>query len=1008
MKRFLQFVIRNPVAVILALAMMGVAGVFAMLHLPTGLFPGLDIPVVNVICHQPGAAAEDMELMVSRPIEDRLRTIPGIRRVSSTSLEGICQITAEFDWGVSLGDARQFVQGEISAVQGQLPAGVEPRLENIGTTLQEVAGYVVTGGDPVALRAIVQTDFSSRLMNAEGVSRVEILGGDDPAYIVRLRPEALARLHLSAGDVATALKSHNLSMAADFIERGGREYLIRGDSRLQSLEQVRMVPLVSGGGRAVFLGDIAAVRRGRVPKHYRIHGNGVPAVAFLVSKQPAANTIDVAGRVDRELESLSRLLPQGAKIRKFYDQSEIVVAARDSLVWDLLVGAFLAVVVLYFFMGSLRPTLVVAATIPLALLATVALMQWFGQSFNVVTLSALTLAVGMVVDDAIVVAENVTRRMAAGTAPQDAALAGAVEIAGPDASGTFTTAAAFAPLLLVGGIAGLFIRPFGLVLSSALLASLVVSLTFVPMMLGRTRHVPPRRVPGARLLAWVDSLLQRVLRFGFAHRGAMIGVGVATLALGGLASLLGPVRILPPVDEGAILVEYTMPPGTSLEESNRIGNILEREALAQRDVVTVFRRTGSPERYYQIEGVNRGEMMIKLAPRSVRKRTPDEVMAALRKKFANLPGVVFLYHQPTQEKMEEGLSGLPAIFGVTIFGPDANELTRLAAEAEAVMAKDPALANIVNNTKIKSPRIVVEPDPMALAQTGTTPAAVFQTVRAARFGIHATDIVRQRQTTQVLVELGGTGATTLESLRSLPVPVPNGAPVPLEKLARVRVEQQPAAVTRLNGQRQITILAEVEGDIPSVVKRLGKKFEALDMPEGYSIAFTGQYEVLMRTIRDLALVALAAVALIYLIMVMQFRSWTQPLLVLVTVPLAMVGAIVLLAISRVGLDISVGMGALTLVGIAVNNAIVLLDYANRRAASGLPMTDALSEAVSVRLRPIAMTAATTIFALLPVALNPDIGSRIFQPFAVTVIGGLLSATAVTLVFVPVLAARSPE
>jgi len=617
-------------------------------------------------------------------------------------------------------------------------------------------------------------------------------------------------------------------------------------------------------------------------------------------------------------------------------------------------------------------------------------MLWFGQSFNVVTLSALTLAVGMVVDDAIVVAENVTRRMAAGTTPQDAALAGAVEIAGPDASGTFTTAAAFAPLLLVGGIAGLFIRPFGLVLSSALLASLVVSLTFVPMMLGRTRHVPPRRVPGAWLLAWLDSLLQRVLRFGFGHRGTMIGVGVATLALGGLASLLGPVRILPPVDEGAILVEYIMPPGTSLEESNRIGNILEREALAQRDV-------------------DRGEMMIKLAPHSVRKRTPEQVMAALKAKFANLPGVVFLYHQPTQEKMEEGLSGLPAIFGVTIFGPDVNELTRLAAEAESVMAKDPALANIVNNTKIKSPRIVVEPDPLALARAGTTPAAVFQTVRAARFGIHATDIVRQRQTTQVLVELGGTGAATLESLRSLPVPVPTGAPVPLEKLARVRVEQQPAAVTRLNGQRQITILAEVEGDIPSVVKRLGKKFEAIDMPEGYSIAFTGQYEVLMRTIRDLALVALAAVLLIYLIMVMQFRSWTQPLLVLVTVPLAMVGAIVLLAISRVGLDISVGMGALTLVGIAVNNAIVLLDYANRRAAAaGLSMTAALSEAVSVRLRPIAMTAATTIFALLPVALNPDIGSRIFQPFAVTVIGGLLSATVATLVFVPVLAARSPD
>jgi len=1006
MKRFLKFAIRRPVVLLLVLVPICLAGVFSMLNLPVGLFPGMDIPVVNIVCHQPGAAAEDMELMISRPIEDRLRTIPGIRRVSSITVEGITQITAEFDVGIRLSDARQFVQAEVSATQGELPDGVQPRLENIGTTLQEVAGYVITGGDPVAVRALVKTDLSSRLMNAEGVSRIEVLGGDDPAYFVKLHHESLSRLHLTVNDVANALKQHNLAMPADYLEQGGREYLIRGDSRLHTLEDVRNVPVVSGQKQTVVLGDIATLRRAHVPRHYRIDGNGEPSVAFLVSKQPAANTINVVEEVDAELESISHLLPPGASIKKFYDQSEIVSAARNSLVHDLLIGALLAMGVLYFFMGGVRATLVVAATIPLALLTTVALMQWLGQSFNVITLSALTLAVGMVVDDAIVVAENVMRRISSGSDPQQAALDGALEIAGPDASGTFTTAAAFAPMLLVAGIAGLFIRPFGLVLGAALLASLVVSLTLVPILLSRTRNTKKLHPLGARPLRWLDTRLQSILRFGFAHRGIMIGVGVGLLALAGLASLLGPIRILPPVDEGSILVEFIMPPGTSLEETSRIGKILEQETLEQKDVSTVFLRVGSPERYYQIEGVNRGELLIKLAPHSVRTRTPDEIMDALRKRFKKIPGVVFLYHQPTQEKMEEGFSGLPAIFGVTIFGEDLNELTRLAAEAESIMAKDPDLANIVNNTKIKTPRIVVEPNLPALSRLGLTPAEMFQSIRAARFGVRATDIVQQRQRIQVLVELDPLGdAPTPKSLGALLIPTPHGQPVPLSQMATLRTEYQPAAVTRLNGQRQITILAEVEGDIPTVVNRLKKKFKPLDLPEGYSISYTGQYKVIMKAIRDFALAVVAAVALIYLIMVLQFGSWLQPLIIMATIPIALVGAVILLAVTRVGVDISVGLGALTLVGIAVNNAIVLLDYANHRAGEGISMVDALSEAVSVRLRPIVMTATTTIFALLPVALNPEIGSRIFQPFAVTVIGGLLSATLGTLLFVPILAGR---
>ena len=1007
MRKILQLTIGNPIAVILLVTVAAWGGAFALLHLPVGLFPGLDVPVVNIISHYPGASSEDMELLIARPIEDRIRTIPGVRRVASTSIEGVSQITAGFDWGTRVTDARQLVQSELSSVHSRLPVGVSPRLENIGTTLQEVAGYAVYGGgSPIELRTTVQTELASRLMGVEGVARVEVLGGDEPAFIVQLQPDALTREHLTMGEVTQALARYNRAVAAGFIDRGSREYVIRGDSRLQTLEDVLAVPVVSRGARSVLLKDIASVRSGRVPRHYQVHGNGLTAVAFIVSKQPSASTIDVVRGIDEEMKGFKPLLPPGAEVRKFYDQADIVTEARDSLFHDLVAGAILAAAVLFFFMGTFRATLIVSGTIPITLLATLAMMQAFGQTFNVITLSALTLAVGMVVDDAIVVAESIVRHLQSGADRQAASLVGAAEIAGPDASGTFTTVAAFAPLLFLGGIAGLFVRPFGLVVSIALLASLVVSLTFVPMIFAHIGMSGRRRAMGSPFLARLDQALQKILAFTFAHRGLTVLLAMLTLGLGGLAAWLGPVSVLPPIDEGAILIEYVMPPGTSLQESDRIGNILERQALSQQDVATVYRRTGSPERGFQIEGVNRGELTIKLAPRSLRTRRLDQIMESLRRQYQKIPGVVFLYHQPTQERMDESLSGLPAMFGVTIFGSDMNELVSLAAQAGKIMAKDPALANIINNTKIESPQIVVQPDPVELARSGLVPSDVFQTIEAGRFGVQATTIVRQRQQVQVLVKADSPPEATLDWLEKLAIATPAGETVPLGRVANIRLSHLPAALTRLNGQRQVTILAEVNGSIPAAVKRLRQKFSAIHLPRGYSIAFTGQYQVMKRTIVDFVLVGLAAVMLIFLIMAMQFRSWLQPLIILATIPAALVGAIVLLAVTRVGIDVSVGMGALTLVGIAVNNAIVLLDYGNGQKESGRSLTEALRTAASVRLRPILMTATTTIFALIPVAVNPAVGSRIFQPFAITVIGGLLSSTLATLVLVPTLATIS--
>ncbi len=1030
MRRALGALIDHPRVALLVLAALALLGVDAAFRLPVDLFPNLDVPVVNVITHDPGAVPEDVELLVTRPIEGAMRAIPGVERVASTSAQGLSQVTVQLPWGTSVRDARQLVQTGLAHLQGVLPPGVSPRLETLGTTLEEVSGYVLYGaGDPVALGNAVRHDLAPRLQGVEGVASIQVLGGARRAFWVDLRPDLLARLHLSVADVADLLGSHNTGAVAGFLDQGGREALVRGDARLTGLDDLASVPLVSGGARSVLLGSVAEVSEGHAPAHFSIRGDGRPAVALVVRKEPGASPARVVAGVDRALARLTGLtgkgdlLPPGTRVEKFYDQSEILAESEHEILVDLILGAALAVVALYLFLGALRPTLVVAATIPLTLLATLLVMRWAGLGFDTVTLTALTLAIGMLVDDAIVVAETIDHRRRTTPDPREAALAGTMEIAGPDASGTLTTVAAFLPLIFVTGIAGLFLRPFGITLAAALLVSLVLSLTLVPLLLGRgggraVRSEAREDFLGARLLARLDRGLQRALGVCFRRRWLVIAVSAAALGLAALAALGTGVSLLPPIDEGALLIEYVMPPGTSLAESDRVGSILDRIALAERDVTTVYRRTGSPETGTQIEGVNRGELQIKLAPRGERSRSATAITADLRRAYSKIPGVVLLYHQPTQEKIDESFSGLPALFGVTVYGEDLGRLTELAGRVETLLEGDPAVSGVVNNTKVRAREIDVRLDRAALARHGARPGEVLAALRAARTGLEATTVVRQKESVGVWLRLTESGAGSAggrapgeadpASLARLPVPLSSGALVPLGRLARVEARPSPAEITRLDGEREITLVAEVDGSIPGLVRRLREQFRSLHLPAGYSVDVSGQYPVLIRTAEEMGLVLAGALLLIYLILGVQLGSWLQPLAILATVPLALAGGLVALAVTRRPVDLSVAMGALTLAGVAVNNAIVLVDFANRRTAAGLGRREALREAASVRLRPILLTTATTVAALLPAAIGTTLGSRVFQPFAITVIGGLLAALAGSLLLVPTLALLLPE
>ena len=1013
MRRFLNRVIGHPLLITLAILAVCALGLYSSFQMPVDLFPEMNVPLVNIVTQFPGAAPNDAELLVTRPIEDAMRGIQGVERVASQSFVGLSVVTVQFTWGTPLAEARQLVTAPLARVRGQLPMGVEPRVAYLGMTLLQVQGYVLYGaGDPVELKNDAQYELASRLMGIAGVGSVEVMGGEDPAYVIEARPELLSALHLSVNRLSSILQENNFSRLEGFMDRSSKEYLIRGEARLRSIEDVKAIPVANELGQPVLLGQVASVKEWRAPKHYAVEANCVPAVALLIFKQPGASTLKVAREVDAAMGSLSGLLPAGARASKFYDQSEIIAKGRTEIFHDLILGAILAVGVLFLFLGRLKPTLVVAFTLPLTLLATLAALHLMGQGLNMITLSALALGVGMFSDDAIVVAENIARHRQLGLGPEEASIEGGAEISGPDASGSFTVVFAFLPLVLVTGLSGVFLRPFGLSVSAGLLASLVLSLTFVPLLMSRVKEAAAtERSVGAKLLRHLDEGLQHLLKWAFARRKAVLITSVVLLIASGASLLLiKGFSLLPPIDEGAILIEYRLPHGTALETSVKLGEALSKIALKDPDAKTVYLRVGAPSGTLVSDPINRGELQIKLRDHG-RSRSLGAVMDSLRESYSRYPGVVFLYHQPTQEAMDEAFSGLPAFFGVTVFGPDLQVLTKLAADVQSILQRDPSVAAVVNPSEIGAPEIVVRVRYPDLARFNTAAGDVLDAVAAYRYGVEATQILSERRVTGVWIRLSPverTDPNSIRAIRQLPIPTADGGYVPLDRVADVTVASSPAILTRLNGQREVSLTADVTGSIPGLVTRLNRSFARLNLPKGYAIGYSGEYKTIVKMGLEILFAMVLAVIGIYFIMVIQFGSWKQPLVVLAAVPFALGGAMVALAVARQPIDVSVGMGLMTLIGICVNNAIVLVEYSNRAERGGLERREALLHAASVRLRPILMTALVTLFALLPAAIVAPSGSRIFQPFAVTLLGGLFTAALATLVLVPVLAAgRSP-
>jgi len=996
----LEKIIRNPIIVIIGVIILSLGGLASLRNMPVDLFPRLDYPLINIITHYPAGTAEDMEQLVTRPIENAMLGLNNLRRVRSTSAPGFSQVTVEFTWGMDVLQARSQVSSRLSVAS--LPAGTKPELENIGTSLAMLSTYTLSGGDPVALRNWAQYQLSPRLAALPGVARVEVMGGGEMAWRIDVDPLSLLRHKISMQDIDDAVRASNVLDTGGYIEWHSRDMLVRTEGRLLKLDDLKNVIIGHDkDGQALKLGDVAHVYSRNKPQRYAITSNRLPAVAFTVQKQPAASTLVVSKAIDDALASYN--LPQGAKLEKFYDQAEIIGLAYRNMRNNLLLGTILAIIAIFWVLGHSRTSMVIAISFPLVALASFAAMGVFDLGLNLMTLGALTVAIGLIGDDAIVVLENIDRHKAFGKAPLQAAIDGTKEVLSADIAGTMTVLAAFAPLVLVSGLAGRLFQPFGLTFIFILLFSLIVSLTLIP--LAAVYWAPKKPRPdahdtgGARWIKWLSKWNLRFLDKLMLHRGKTILLTTILLlvSLGLLA--FNSARLLPLLDEDSLLLSYQLAPGTSLSESDRLGDELEGKLLALPEVSAVFRRTGSPESSFYIEGPDEGELVVRLdrakAPNALAVKTKIEGI------LSHYPGVVSRVNEPTSEKLDESLSGLPAMFGITLYSNNLQSLYDAAARVEKATQTVNGVNNVVNNTKIPVDQVQVKINRAALARFDIRAKDVAKTVRAAMQGETITQVIIDQRPVDVFLRYTTARRDSLESLKKILVTGKSG-PVPLSQLVDINTMSSYPIIEHQRGIRTLTLTAEVDGNPLAVISKLDGALLALHLPDDVTWGYTGEYGQLMQTGAKLLWVFLASALLVYGIIALQLGNLLDPAVVLTKLPLDFMGAAFALFITHQHLDLTIAIGFITLIGVATNNGIMLLTFTRNFRREGMDAISAVRKAVQLRTRPMVLTHLTTLLALIPATLGLGAGPQLLQPLGIMLFGGLTAGTLLTLNLLPVI------
>jgi cobalt-zinc-cadmium resistance protein CzcA len=1015
MQRLVELSLAHRLVVLLLAGLLIAAGWMSFRSLPIDAFPDVTNIQVTVISQAATLSPLEIEQLVTYPIEQACTGLPHSTEVRSLSKFGLSMVTVVFEDGTDIYFARQLVMERIFSVQNELPDGTSSGLGPISTGLGEVYQYTLESPerDLMELRSLQDWVLRPILRTVPGVAGVDSFGGFVRQYHVVADPMALRQYGLALEELAAAVAENNGVAGGAFVERGGEQLVVRGDGWVRDGEDLENTVVAYRNNVPVLLSQVASVelapeiRQGAISRD----GRG-ETVAGIVLMLRGGSGRDVVQGVREKLEVARQSLPPDVEIVPFYDRNELVVTALGTVRSALLQGAVLVLLVLFFFMGHFRSAALVALQLPLAALATFLVMGLLGMSLNLMTLSGLAIAIGMLGDGAIVLVENAVRLLAR---PKDAArprcglmCQAATEVARPVAFGVAVIIVVFIPIASLQGMEGKMFAPLAYTIGIALGCSLLLTMTVIPVL--ASLILKPVPVFGGGKIPHPADVVRKIyrpqLRWAIGHPWVVLGAAAALLVVAGaLVPTLG-TEFLPTMDEGSIVVQPFQIPSVSLAQSLETVALIEATIMELPEVRHVVSRTGRSDISSDPMGVGESDTYVLLAPRSewTTARTKEGLVAAIRERLNTIPGVEFGYTQPIQMRVDELLSGVKSQIAVKIFGDDLHELARLGDEAAAIVSEIRGAADVKVEAVEGLGYLQIDMNRRRMARLGISVAQVRSLIETAIGGRVVSTMPEGDRRTDVVVRLPRSFTADVENLRDLPLASPTGERVTLREVVDIGVIEGPAQISREDGKRRVVVeLNVVDRDIGGFVEEAQQKLEnMLQLPTGYFVTWGGQFEQQQRAMARLSLMVPVVLVLIFILLYLNFRSTRPVFLILVNIPLALVGGIVGLKFFGLYLSVSASVGFIALFGIAILNGLVMVEFFRNLEAEGAERLDAVLEGAELRLRPVLMTAATTALGLLPMVWASGVGSEVQRPLAVVVVSGVVTSTLLTLMVLPVL------
>lgn len=1016
LNKIIHFSLNNRILILVASVLLMVGGAYTSFHTEVDVFPDLNAPTVVVMTEANGMAAEEVEQLVTFPVETAVNGATNVRRVRSSSTNGFSVVWVEFDWGTDIYLARQIVSEKLAIVSEELPDNVgNPTLGPQSSILGElmIIGLTADSTSMLDLRTLADWTIRPRLLSMGGVAQVAVLGGDIKEYQIRLDPARMKHYGVTLPEVMAATRDMNQNANGGVIYEYGNEYIVRGALSSTDVDELSRAVVKRVGDMPVTLGDVAHVGVGaQQPKLGCASVEGKPAVLITVTKQPNTGTLDLTEKIDASLADLQKNLPADVKVSTdIFRQSHFIESSIGNVRRSLYEGAIFVVVILFLFLANVRTTLISLVTLPLSLVVSVLVLHWMGMTINTMSLGGMAIAIGSLVDDAIVDVENVWKRLrenkmkplAERQSVMDVVFHASKEVRMPILNSTLIIIVSFVPLFFLSGMEGRMLVPLGIAFIVALVASTVVALTLTPVLcsylLGREKG---EGLPKESFVSvWLRKYYAVALEWALRHSKAVLGTTIAMFLVAlGFFFTLGH-SFLPSFNEGSFTINVSSLPGISLEESDKIGRQAEELLLSIPEIKTVGRKTGRAELDEHALGVNVSEIE---APFELGDRSREEVLEEVRQKLSTITGANIEIGQPISHRIDAMLSGTQASIAIKLFGTDLNKMFMLGNQIKNAIADVDGVADLNVEQQIERPELNIEPKREMLAKYGITLPDFREFVSVNMAGEVVSQVYESGKSFNLVVRTEEDYRNEMEKVRNLMIDTPDGQKVPLTYVADVRSASGPNTISRENVKRKIVISANTSGrDVRSVVNDIQHRIdEEIKLPEDYHIEYGGQFESEQAASRTLLLTSLMSIVVIFLILYTQFKSAAHSAIILINLPLALIGGVFALVVTTGEISIPAIIGLISLFGIATRNGMLLISNYHHWQDEGMSLHDSILHGSLDRLNPILMTALCSALAMIPLAIHGDLpGNEIQSPMAKVILGGLLTSTFLNGFIIPI-------